>query len=94
MLNHVLNQTPVVAYAGASRNQVIDPLINRIMGVGVQTQPDFAIVRDELGYFSTDGVRPDNLVDRLLVSTDSPNSAAIAKAVCASVLGSAVTLLQ
>ena len=85
---------PATAYAGAARNQVIDPLIDGIMGIGIQTQPDFMIVRDELGYFNTDGIRPDNLVDRLIVSADNPNSASIAKAVCASVLGSGVTLLQ
>ena len=52
------NQAPATAYAGAARNQVIDPLIDNIMGIGVQTQPDFVTVRDELGYFTTDGVRP------------------------------------
>jgi hypothetical protein len=88
------SQAPASAYAGNARNQVIDPLIDGIMGIGVLTQPDFVVVRDELGYFGTDGVRPDNLVDRLLVSADNPNSAAIAKGVCASVLGSAVTLVQ
>lgn len=86
--------SPDVAYAGASRNQVIDPLIDRIMGIGVLTQPDFVDVRDELGYFTTDGVRPDNLIDRFLVSADNPNSASIAKGVCAAILGSAVTLVQ
>ncbi len=88
------SQAPVNAYAGSARNQVIDPLIDGIMGTGVLTQPDFVVVRDELGYFGTDGVRPDNLVDRLLISADNPNSAAIAKGICASVLGSAVTLVQ
>jgi len=92
--NFDFNQSPGTAYAGIARNQVIDPLIDGIMGIGVLTQPDFVDVRDELGYFSTDGVRPNNLIDRLLVSADNPNSASIAKGVCASILGSAVTLVQ
>ncbi len=88
------NQSPAAAYSGANRNLVIDPLIDRIMGIGIQTQPDFTAVRDELGYVGSDGVRPDNLVDRLLVSPDNPNTRAIAKGVCAAVLGSAVTTVQ
>ncbi|MDZ7645066.1 MAG: LamG domain-containing protein [Woeseiaceae bacterium] len=88
------NQSPGVAYSGPSRNQVIDPLIDRIMGIGIQTQPDFSAVRDELGYVSGNGTRPDNLIDRLLVSPDNPDTRAIAKGVCAAVLGSAVTVLQ
>ena len=92
--NFNFNQAPAAAYAGNARNQVIDPLIDNIMGIGVQTQPDFVTVRDELGYFSTDGVRPDNLIDRLIASPDNPNTAAIAKGVCASVLGSGVMLVQ
>lgn len=92
--NFNFNQTPATAYAGTARNQVIDPLIDNIMGIGVQTQPDFVTVRDELGYFSTDGVRPNNLIDRLIASPDNPNTAAIAKGVCAAVLGSGVMLVQ
>ncbi len=88
------NQSPAAAYSGASRNQIIDPLIDNIMGIGIQTQPDFTTVRDELGYVSSNGTRPDNLIDRLLVSADNPNTRAIAKATCAAVLGSAVTIVQ
>jgi len=88
------NQAPSTAYAGAARNQVIDPLIDAIMGIGVMDQPDFVTVREELGYATPDGVRPDNLVDRLIASPDNPNSAAIAKGVCAAVLGSGVMLIQ
>ena len=87
-------QAPSVAYAGTARNQVIDPLIDNIMGIAVMDQPDFVSVRDELGYATSDGIRPDNLVDRLINSVDNPDSAAIAKGVCASVLGSAVMLIQ
>ncbi|MBT8097054.1 MAG: LamG domain-containing protein [Woeseia sp.] len=92
--NFDFGQDPATAYSGANRNQVIDPLINRIMGIGIGTQPDFASVRDELGYVTADGNRPDNLIDRLLVSPDNPDTRAIAKGVCAAVLGSAVTIVQ
>ena len=88
------SQAPAAAYSGTARNQVIDPLIDAIMGIGVQDQPDFVAVRDELGYASDNGVRPDNLIDRLISSPDNPNSAAIAKGACAAVLGSAVMLVQ
>ena len=92
--NFDFNQTPTAAYAGAARNEIITPLIDRAMGVAIQTQPDFVAVQDELGFFTTDGVRPDNLVDRLIASPDNPDTRAIAKAVCAAVTGSAVTLVQ
>lgn len=88
------SQPPSVAYAGTARNQVIDPLIDSIMGIGIMDQPDFVTVRDELGYASNNGIRPDNLIDRLINSADNPDSAAIAKGACASVLGSAVMLIQ
>ena len=88
------SQAPAAAYSGTARNQVIDPLIDAIMGIGVQDQPDFVAVRDELGYASDNGVRPDNLIDRLISSPDNPDSAAIAKGACAAVLGSAVMLVQ
>ena len=92
--NFDFNQVPAAAYAGAARNEIITPLIDNAMGIAIQTQPDFVTVQDELGFFTTDGVRPDNLVDRLLASPDNPDTRAIAKAVCAAVSGSAVTLVQ
>ncbi len=88
------NPSPANAYNGAARNDVIDPLIDNIMGIAVMTQPDFTTVRDELGYFTTDGVRPDNLIDRLIDSPDNPSTAAIAKGACAAVLGSGIMLVQ
>lgn len=92
--NFDFDEAPATAYSGTNRNQVIDPLIDRVMGIAIQTQPDFTVVRNELGYVTSDGARPDNLIDRLLVSPDTPNTRAIAKGVCAAVLGSAVTLVQ
>ena len=92
--NFNFNLAPATAYSGAARNQIIDPLLDNIMGLGIATQPDRLDVMDELGYFTTDGVRPNNLIDRLIASPDNPNSASIAKGVCAAVLGSGVMLVQ
>jgi hypothetical protein len=88
------NLAPNAAYAGTARNAIIDPLIDNAMGIGIQTQPDFTDVRNELGYATSNGTYPGNLIDRLLVSPDNPNTRSIAKAVCAAVVGSAVTLVQ
>jgi len=88
------NQSPSVAYSGANRNLVIDPLIDNIVGTGILTQPSATAIRDELGYVASDGTRPDNLIDRLLVSPDNPDTRAIAKGACAAVLGSAATTVQ
>jgi hypothetical protein len=49
-------------------------------------------VRDELGYVAFDGIRPDNLIDRLIAGGTDTRS--IAKGTCAAVIGSAVTLVQ
>jgi hypothetical protein len=86
-------QAPATAFAGANRDLVIDPLIDNVMGLGIQTQPDFTVVKDELGYVSADGTRPANLVDRL-VGGGAADTPAVAKGVCAAVLGSAITLVQ
>jgi hypothetical protein len=84
-------------FSVANRDLVIDPLIDRVMGIGVMTQPDFVDVKDELGYATPVALgRPDNLIDRLLNSQSPipPDTRAIGKAVCASVVGSAVTLIK
>ncbi len=93
------NAAPATAFAGANRDLMIDPLIDRVMGIGILTQPDFVDVQDELGYATTADLpvgRPDNLIERLLSSptVPAPNTRAVAKAVCASVVGSAVTLIK
>jgi mono/diheme cytochrome c family protein len=80
---------PSSAFSGAAnRNLVIDPLLARMMGIGLNSQPDPAEVRAELN----------GLVDRLLgcssCDTDAQRTRSIVKASCAAVLGSAVTLLQ
>ncbi len=86
------NQSAAAAFAGTNRDLLLEPLIDRMMGFGIQTQPDYADVGDELGYVTSDGTRPANLIDRLLSSGAATRS--ISKGVCAAVLGSAVTLVQ
>jgi hypothetical protein len=86
-------QPPATAFAGNNRDLIIDPLIDNVMGIAIQTQPDFTAVRNELGYVLANGTRPANLVDRL-VGGGTANTRAVAKGVCAAVLGSAVTLVQ
>ena len=87
------------AFSAANRNNFVDPLIARAVGqtpTGPQilTQPNYTLVYEELASFQTGpGVdRPDNLIDRLLAGPS--DTRAIAKGVCAAVLGSAATLMQ
>lgn len=95
-------QAPVDAYAGAARNEIIDPLIDAIFGIAILTQPDFMEARDEAGYFIFSGVpgtRPNNLIDRMLLPNPEPlepqaTTRGIAKGVCGSLLASAAMLLQ
>ena len=78
---------------GTNRDAFVDPLIDRVMGTGLGSQPARADVYEELAsYLSGGGDRPDNLVDRLRAG--GSDTRAIAKGVCAAVLGSAVTLVQ
>ena len=64
-----------------------------VMGTGLGSQPARADVYEELAsYLSGGGDRPDNLVDRLRAG--GSDTRAIAKGVCAAMLGSAVTLVQ
>lgn len=85
-------------FAPGTRNAFVEPLIRRAVGhdaddVQIATQPSYVEVHNELAaYLSGGGERPDNLIDRLLAGNS--NTRAIAKGVCASVLGSAATLVQ
>ncbi len=90
---------PATAYA--NRNALIGPLIDRIMGIAIQSQPDFVDVRDELGVNTFDPItlRPDNLIDRMIAPNPDPlepqaDTRGIAKGVCGAILGSAVALVQ
>ena len=96
------NASPAVAFA--NRDALIQPLVDRIMGVAVMSQPDYAVVRNELGYASNDPLplgtgRPDNLIDRLIAPNPDPlepqaDTRGIAKGACGAVLGSAIALVQ
>ncbi|MDH5345024.1 MAG: LamG domain-containing protein, partial [Gammaproteobacteria bacterium] len=78
--------------AFANRDAFITPLIDKMMGVAIMTQPDYTAVRDELGYAAPAGANPGDLIDRLIAGGTSTRS--IAKGTCAAVLGSAVTVVQ
>ncbi len=80
------------SFSPANRGGFITPLINRIMGTNIATQPVFADVNAELATFAAAGGRPDNLAQRLLDGGSSTR--AIAKGVCAATLGNAATLIQ
>ena len=74
----------------AKEDQIIDPLIAKMMGTNLDTQPDTTEVRTELS----------GLMDKLVTScnTDNPcnqeRTKTIVKATCAALLGSAVSLVQ
>jgi hypothetical protein len=93
------NDGPGVAFAtGAARNGFVEPLILRAVGhsstsAAIGSQPSYAIVHEEVASFLGAGDRPENLIDRL-VQTPGANTRSISKGVCASVLGSAATLVQ
>ena len=75
-----------------NRDAFVNPLIDRIMGTNIGSQPVRADVYAELASFTASGGRPDNLVDRLVAGGSDTRS--IGKGVCAAMLGSAVTLVQ
>jgi hypothetical protein len=81
------------AFAVGNRDLFVDPLINNIMGVGIASQPSYALVYEELAsHLSSGSGRPDNLTERLLAG--GSDTRAISKGLCAALLGSAVTLIQ
>jgi len=97
--NFDFTQSPASAYGVPSRNQVIDPLIDNLVGIAVMSQPDFVVIQDELGYALPNGVRPTNLIDQMMVPNPDPtepqaDTRGIAKGVCGAILGSAATLVQ
>lgn len=75
------------AYSGTRRDLVVDPLISRMVGQNLASQPTDADVRAEL----------EQLIDSLTACTggcDTERTRTVAKASCAAVLGSAVTLIK
>jgi hypothetical protein len=86
-----------------NRVAFVNPLIDRIMGTNIGSQPVRADVYIELASYvdptsAVDPItgesldRPDNLVDRLVAGGSDTRS--IGKGVCAAMLGNAVTLVQ
>ena len=84
--------TPLTAFG--NRNALIRPLVDKVMGIGIQTQPDAVDVEGEIAYniFDPLTLRPVNLIDRLIAGGADTRS--ISKGACAAVLGSAVMLIQ
>ena len=77
---------PGTAFAGSNRDDLLDPLMARTLQSGsVTSQPDVTLVRSELN----------TLIDLLAASgNDATRTRTIAKASCASLLGSAAVLIQ
>ena len=73
--------------AFSDRSLLIDPLVNRMVGVGISTQPDITALTGEVN----------SLVDSLIAcgtSCTADRTERVVKAACASVLGSAAMLVQ
>jgi hypothetical protein len=87
-------ETEATAFnSNAKRDQILNPLLDEIMGSGLASQPDTADIKGELN----------TLMDRLITSCATGSSATcgtpartadIVKASCAAMLGSAVMLVQ
>ena len=82
---------------------VIDPLIDRMMGASLASQPDVSVVRDELNLLLTDSNdikpigAPDGIPDGLARcggACEAGRTETVVKATCAALLGSAVMLVQ
>ena len=97
-LNFDFDLAAATAFNATNRIDFVNPLIQRAVGqssVGAQllSQPTYTTVFNEVANETAVlGGRPDDLIDRLLAGTS--DTRAIAKGVCASVLGSAATLVQ
>ncbi|HEX6994630.1 MAG TPA: LamG domain-containing protein [Gammaproteobacteria bacterium] len=90
------DQPPAAAFA--SRDALVDPLLDRMLGVvHLATQPDRAFVEAELGRL-LDGIPGDTsrpgLINTPGVTNDASRTRTLAKAVCSAVLGSAAMLIQ
>ncbi len=81
------NFTAPVTTAFTSREQLLNPLLDTMMGSNLSTQPDRLNVEAELN----------SLIDRLTTCGNScaeGRTQTVAKATCATILGSAITLIQ
>jgi len=99
-LNFDFDLPAATAFNVANRGDFVNPLIARAVGqtaLGPQlaSQPTYTGVYNEVANETPIvGGRPDDLIDRLLNAPNPSDTRAIAKGVCASVLGSAATLVQ
>jgi len=89
---------PNQAFSVGNRESFVEPLIARAVGhsrLGPQiaSQPSYTAIYGELADFPGAGNRPENLINRLL-QTPGADTRSVAKGVCASLLGSAATLVQ
>ena len=77
---------PSSAFTTTGRNQILDPIMSRVLGANIGTQPDTVDVRDELNA----------LIDKLSASggSDVTKTKTIVKAVCAAGIGGAAMLVQ
>jgi len=87
--NSDFNQSANSGFSPADRSALINPLIDRMIGNGLSSQPASADVSTELN----------NLIDRLTTCSNNNSCSAqttstVAKATCAAVLGSAAVVLQ
>lgn len=76
-----------IGTAFSDRSQVLDPLIDNMVGRGVGTQPDLTAMTGEVNA----------LIDRLVAcgsNCEADRTERVMKAACASVLGSAAVLVQ
>ena len=76
-----------ISVAFDDRSLILDPLINNVVGNGISTQPDLTALRGEVN----------NLIDSLVAcggTCEPDRTERVAKAACASVLGSAALLVQ
>ncbi len=81
------NFTAPAATAFTSRDSFLDPLLDRMMGTNLSSQPEKLEVKNELN----------NLIDRLITCGNNcpvDRTQVVSKATCAAVLGSAITLVQ
>ena len=80
----------------AQKNQVVDALINNMVGTGLSTQPSQSEIKGELIGPAASNVN--NLFDRLTASCpascDAVRTRTVVKAMCTAVLGSSALLLQ
>ena len=91
------DQPAGTAFSVGNRGNFVDPLILRAVGqtsggAQIASQPTYTEIEGELASNPPAGLRPENLINRLL--SGGSDTRAIAKGTCAAVLGSAATLVQ